>query len=279
MEHKTHTWVSPQGHNIFFQAWLPENDVKAIVLMVHGLGEHSGRYQHVAEYFGKHQIAFFALDHLGHGKSSLKKGHIPSYEIVYEYIDSLYQYASQTIPNVPVFMYGHSMGGNIVIAYALEHKDNSPFKGFIVTSPGLGVGEPIPPAKLAMAKVLSAVLPSITMDNGLDLQNLSHDQDVIKAYQDDPLVHPMISARLAMNMLSKGEWAVENAGLLAKPMYLGQGSADHIVNPPSTVKFAENAPKDLVTFKMYEGLFHEIHNEPQKEELFADILSWLHDHI
>ncbi len=268
-------WVNPNGEELHFQYWLPADKPKASIVLIHGLGEHCNRYAHVAEFFNQHAIAVFALDHLGHGNSSGKRGHIPSFETVNEYIAALIQLAVETVPEAPVILYGHSMGGNMVLYYALSQTENLNIQGVISTSPGLGVGEPIPPVKLAAAKVLNVLMPSMTMDNGLDVENLSHNPPVIEAYKDDPLVHPMVSTRLAMELINKGDWIIQHASQFPLPLFLALGSKDHIVDAQKVIQFAEKAPPESTTFRVFEGLYHELHNEPQQEALLNDLLSWI----
>lgn len=268
-------WTHPSGDKLHFQYWLPEQKAKASIVLIHGLGEHCDRYNHVAEFFTKHQIAFFALDHLGHGNSSGKRGHIPSFKIVNDYINALINLAKEKLPEIPVLLYGHSMGGNMVLNYALKEKNNLNIKGVIATSPALGVGEPIPPVKMAAAKVLTRIMPSLTMDNGLDTENLSHSKEVIQAYKNDPRVHPMISSRLAMELITAGDWILTQADQFPLPLFLAQGSKDHIVNAQKTIEFANKAPDHTTTFQLYEGLFHELHNEPEQEIVLNDMLTWI----
>ncbi|MAT43153.1 MAG: hypothetical protein CL609_12490 [Anaerolineaceae bacterium] len=279
MNLKIQKWVNPNGEELHFQYWLPEQKTKASIVLIHGLGEHCNRYEHVAQFFNDHDIAVFALDHLGHGKSSGKRGHIPSFKTVNEYISALIKLAKETVKDVPIILYGHSMGGNMVLYYTLSNQENLQIKGVISTSPGLGVGEPIPPLKLTLAKVMNVLLPSMTLDNGLDVENLSHDSEVIQAYKDDPLVHPMISTRLAMELINKGDWILNHADQFPLPLFLALGEKDHIVDAQKVIEFAEKAPKDKTTFHLFEGLYHELHNEPQQEAVLNDMLTWIENLI
>lgn len=272
---KIQKWVNPNGEELHFQYWLSDQKTKASIVLIHGLGEHCNRYEHVADFFNAHGISVFALDHLGHGNSSGKRGHIPSFDTVNEYILALIQLAKDTIPDVPIILYGHSMGGNMVLYYAISNKNNLTISGVIATSPGLGVGEPIPPVKLAAAKVLNVLMPSMTMDNGLDVNNLSHKAEVVQAYKDDPLVHPMVSTRLAMELINKGDWIIDHADQFPLPLFLALGGKDHIVDAQKVIQFADKAPKETTTFHLFEGLYHELHNEPQQKAVLNDMLTWI----
>lgn len=267
------TWKSSDGDSLYSQKWISGDSPKAIIVIVHGLGEHIGRYHHVADYFIKMNISLYGFDLRGHGKSSGKRGHIASNHIYFSDIDTMINLAKKDFPGIPIFIYGHSLGGNMILNYSLKMKPD--IRGVICTSPGLAVGEPVPPVKLFLAKILKSLLPSMTMDNGLDVNNLSHDPEIIQKYKDDPLVHPMISAKLAMDMFANGEWVLENAEDFQLPLLLMAGSEDHIVNLEVIKQFAKKVPGEYITFEIFEGFFHEIHNEYEKENVFQIIFSWI----
>jgi alpha-beta hydrolase superfamily lysophospholipase len=269
-------WKTNEGEKMFSQKWLTDVQTKAVVVLVHGLGEHIGRYNHVAKFLNQNQISVYGFDHRGHGKSSGKRGHIGSNQFFMSDIDHMIAEAKKENPEIPIFIYGHSLGGNMVLYYALSKKPA--IKGVIATSPGLGTGEPVPPAKLLAAKILKTLVPAMTMDNGLDVNNLSHNPQVIKDYQEDPLVHPMISAKLATLMFSNGDWIIENASKFNLPLLLLQGEKDHIVSLEKTKLFAEKVPASLITFKIFPGLYHEMHNEYEQDQVLSYILEWINQH-
>ena len=266
-------WKTKEGEIIYSQKWLSDANVKAVIVLVHGLGEHIGRYNYVAEFFNQNQISVYGFDHRGHGKSSGKRGHIGSNQFFMDDIETMINIAKKDNPDLPIFLYGHSLGGNMVLYYSLFKQPS--IKGVIATSPGLGTGEPVPPVKLFAAKILKTILPSMTMNNGLDVNNLSHNPQVIKDYQEDPLVHPMISAKLAMLMFENGDWIIENARKFNLPLLLLQGGKDHIVDLNKTKQFAANVPASVITFKIFPELFHEMHNEYEKDQVLNFILDWI----
>ena len=270
-------WDTKDGEKIFSQKWLPDGPVRAVIIIVHGLGEHIGRYNHVAKFFNQNQISVYGFDHRGHGKSTGKRGHIGSNQLFMSDIESMISLAREDYPDLPIFLYGHSLGGNMVLYYSLFKQPA--IKGVIATSPGLGTGEPIPPVKLFAANVLKTILPSMTMNNGLDVNNLSHNPQVIKDYQEDPLVHPMISAKLAMLMFSNGDWIIENASKFNLLLLLLQGGKDHIVNLDKTKQFASKVPDSLITFKIFPELYHELHNEYEQDQVLNFILDWIRLHL
>lgn len=276
MQRSERTTALPTGQKIALYEWRPQTP-KAVVLLVHGLGEHAGRYEHVAKAFTDHGYALVGFDHPGHGKSEGVRGHIASYATVTDFITRLLSEMAGSYPGLPQFLYGHSMGGNIGLYYLLTCHPQ--LAGAIITSPGLGTADPVPAWKTLMGKVLYNVLPAMQMDNGLLLSGLAHDAAVIQAYKADPLVHGKISVRLGIEMLSNGKEIVAHAAQFPPiPLLLMQGSADPIVSPQVTDQFAKAFRGDL-TYKVWDGLYHELHNEPQQTAVIATMVDWLDAHV
>jgi alpha-beta hydrolase superfamily lysophospholipase len=221
-------------------------------------------------------LAVIAFDLPGHGKSEGKRGH-SSFKDIDQEIDHLLAEGNQRFPGKPCFLYGHSLGGELVLHYLLTCKPI--LKGALVTSPGIAPGTPLPGVKMVLVKWLNSLAPSMTMQNGLDLNNLSHDTRVIDAYKHDPLVHGMISARLGYDLIQQGAWILEHASEVYLPMLLVQGTADHLVSVEATRTFASRAPASQVTFKQWEGLYHETHNELEKQQVIAYNLDWILKHL
>lgn len=269
------SWKNPEGHLLFAKDWKPEGEVRGAVALVHGLGEHIGRYQPVAELLNAAGYSVIGFDLPGHGQSEGKRGHA-SYDTIGKEIDHLLQEVRQRYPGKPMFLYGHSLGGALVLYYVLQYRPT--LCGVVVTSPGLASDAPMPASKLFMARLLARIAPSFTMKNGLDLQNLSHDPQIMQAYQQDPLVHPMISARLGIDLLTKGQWMIEHAAEFPAPLLLEQGSDDHLVSPKATAAFAKNVPADKITYKVWDGLYHETHNEQDKAQVIRYMIDWLDQH-
>lgn len=266
------SWKNARNVNIFVREWAPDGETRAAVGLIHGLGEHTGRYQQAAGRLTAAGYALMGPDLPGHGRSGGPRG-FTSFDEISGEIDHLLTEIRQRYPEKPVFLYGHSMGGAAVLDYVLRRRPA--LRGAIVTSPGLAAGESVAAAKVFLAKVMARVMPAFSMSNGLDRNNLSHDQAVIEAYQRDPLVHDRISARLGFDILTRGEGLIEQAKDFPVPLLLMQGSADHIVSAAAVSRFAAAVPPDKLTFQMWEGLYHELHNEPQNEQVFQTILNWL----
>lgn len=275
MTHTEFSIKTTDGTTLFAQQWLPDGAIRASINLVHGLGEHSGRYTHVAEAFNQKGFVVSAIDLRGHGRTQGPRGHIPSYATAANDIIQLITQSATLFPGTPQFLYGHSLGGALVLFTSLYHKPA--VNGVIATSPGLDPGE-VPPAKLLAARVLSRLAPSFAMKNGLDVTNLSHDQAVITAYQTDPLVHPLISTRLGFELLTNGRQMMDFKGQFPYPLLLLQGAQDRLVNPLANQRFAAQLTGD-VTFKMFPEGYHELHNEPWKTDVLAVMTEWLEEKL
>ena len=271
MTHTEFSLKTSDGMKLFAQQWLPQGEVCASINLIHGLGEHSGRYSHVANAFNQVGFAVTAIDLRGHGKTGGVRGHIPSYATAAMDINHLVDETTSLFPGIPQFLYGHSLGGALVLFTSLFH--NPKIKGTIATSPGLDPGA-VPPVKLLAARLLSKLAPSFAMNNGLDVSNLSHDQAVIDAYQRDPLVHPMISSRLGYELITNGRRIADYQGEFPFPLLILQGAKDRLVNPTTNQRFASQLAGST-TFKMFSEGFHELHNEPWKDDVINLMIDWI----
>jgi len=272
MKHTEFKLKTFDGLSLFGQNWQPENHPKAVIYLVHGMGEYSGRYVHVADRLTKAGYAIFAFDLRGHGQSSGPRGHTPSYEALMKDISSLLEVADKQFPQLPFFLYGHSLGGNLVLNYILRHQPQ--LKGVIVTDPWLRLAFEPPAFKVTLGKVMNKIWPSFSQSSGLDTKALSHDPHVVRAYENDPLVHDHISARMFIGIYQSGQWALEHASEFSLPLLLMQGGDDKIISVEAGREFADKI-KENCTLKIWDGLYHEIHNEPEKEEVFKYLIDWL----
>jgi acylglycerol lipase len=276
MEHKSYIKEIPGNGPIFFQSWLPSEKPKAIMILIHGFGEHSSRYgTHFAEFYTASRIGIFTFDLPGHGKTPGKRGHIANPFALLETIDLLIKQIKSEYPETPLFLYGHSFGGEILLWYTLVR--NPLLNGMIITSPLIGLKEATPPMKYFLAKLMDKIFPTFTMDNGLNSKYLSRDPEVVNAYNTDPLVHRKISARSGMMVMNRGQWILENAIDNKNKMLIMIGSDEGIVNKESVEKFYELCPS--ITYKVWPGLYHELHNEPEKDQIFDFSLKWLIQNI
>jgi acylglycerol lipase len=271
MKHQELEWKTRDGAKLFAQAWEPETEIVGVVCLVHGLGEHSGRYAHVAQYMTKAGYAVLGFDLRGHGRSEGKRGHIPSYDLAMEDIALLIEEAGRRWVGKPLFLYGHSLGGNFVINYAL--RCSSPVEGVISTSPVLGLDNP-PRLKMMLGKLLYKVAPTFTMPNGLDVTGLARDEKVVAEYKADPLIHDQVSAALGLGFLEAGDWAMERAEELKKPLLLIHGDEDRLTSCYRSEQFARRAPGNA-TFKKWAGGYHELHNDFEQQALLTTVREWM----
>ena len=255
--------------------WVPEN-VERVLLLVHGLGEHIGRYQHVAGYFNARNTAVLGTDARGHGKSDGKRGHALNYDVLMADVKLSVENATNQFPGVPIIIYGHSMGGNLVANYILRH-DSQPFAGAILSSTWFKLAFEPPAFKVALGKLMSGIYPAFTQDNELDANDLSRDPAVVRAYEDDPLVHSKISASMFFHVYEAGYWALENADKLNIPVLVTHGSIDKLTSAEASKEFADKAGANA-TFQIWEGMPHEPHNDPEKEKVLECWNSWIVEH-
>lgn len=270
MTHKEFTF-NIYKTDFFGQYWQPKK-AKAVVVLVHGMGEHSTRYTtSVVPKLVENDFSVVSFDHFGHGKTKGKRGHNPSFEAVLDSITEVINKANELHPNLPVFLYGHSMGGNAVINYSLRIKNS--LTGVVATSPFLRLAFQPPAIKLAVGKLLQKIVPSLTMGNELNANDISRIQEEVTTYVNDPLVHNKISPNFSLTFIDSGEWAIENAFKLNIPIFLLHGTKDKIIDYKGSKSFANNSKQ--ATLKLYEGGYHELHNDLCKEEMLQDVVNWL----
>lgn len=272
MTHKELTWNTDDGIQIFGQYWTPENEnIKAVICLVHGFGEHSSRYAHVADFFTKNNYALLTCDLRGHGKSKGARGHTTSYDALLNDVDILLGKAETLFPNTKKILYGHSMGGGIVANFILRRKSN--IVGAILSSPFFKTAFEPPKIKIMAGKLFENLLPSLSLPSGLDASAISRDQKVVDKYTKDPLVHGKISAKMGMVLIDNGQWALDNASKLDIPVLMFHGTDDQLTSHNASESFANNAG-EKIKFVSYPGLFHETHNEPEKSSVFAEMLQF-----
>lgn len=264
-------WQSRDRLQMYARGWAP-SEPRAVVVLVHGHGEHINRYNHVAQALAGANYALLGFDLRGHGQSAGQRGHIPTYQSLMDDITDFIAEARKRYPALPVFLYGHSMGGNQVINYALRSPGS--LKGVIATGPWLKLAFTPPAAQVMLAKLLNGIAPSFSLASGLDQNSLSRDSQVVAKYAADPFVHDKISVRLYTGMYNQGFWALEHASELKIPMLLMHGSGDKITSAPASQEFARMAG-DKVSLRIWDGFYHEIHNEPENNKVLEAMVSWL----
>ncbi len=249
----------------------PGENTRAVVLLVHGLGEHVQRYNYWAGLFKKEGIGFVGVDLPGHGRSEGRRGNIASFKVLDEMLDILINSCRQTFPGIPLYIYGHSLGGGIVLNYLV--RKNPRLKGAIVTSPWLRLSFEPSKSKVMLASVMRFILPGLTQPSGLIVSDISHDAAEVEKYKNDTLNHGKISVSLFHSTVTAAAYTLEHAADLKINTLLLHGSDDRITSPDGSRLFASGNPR--VELKIWDGGFHELHNEPFKEDVFKYILSWI----
>lgn len=277
MRHEEGTFQGVRGVEIYYQVWLPDGEPKAVLLIVHGLGEHSGRYGNVVHHFVPLGYAAYGLDHLGHGRSAGRREYV---ERIEDYTATLKTYCDMIRgwqPGKPIFLVGHSMGGLIGSLYLLDHQAD--LAGAVISAPAVKVPVSISPLTVAMGKVLSTVSPTFGV-LGLELAGLSRDPAVVQAYVSDPLVYTgKTTARLSAEMLRGMKRVEGEAAAITLPILLLQGSADRLVDPGGAPMLHEKVRSADKTLKVYDGFYHEVFNEPERAEVLHDVEVWLAAHL
>lgn len=264
-------WKSRDGLKMYARRWTPESPSKAIFCLLHGHGEHINRYNHVGEAFTRAGYILQGYDLRGHGQSGGPRGHTPSYDHLLNDIDDFLAEVRKQNPGLPVFLYGHSMGGNQVANYTLRFPEE--LSGVILSSPWLRLAFASTALRLALAKLMNVLIPSYFQHSGLDAATISRDPAVMNAYITDPLVHDHITARLFSVIHANGLAAIELADTLKIPVLLMHGSADRLTSMQASQEFAAKAGS-LVTLRIWDGFYHELHNEPEKADVLRVMTDW-----
>ena len=270
---------APDGCKIFLRMHNADNE-RARLVLAHGLGEHSGRYQNLVDPLLSSGISFWAPDHRGHGQSDGQRGHITAFD---QYINDLLETmnrARETLPaSSPLFLMGHSMGGLIALRFAQQFPQLA--SGVVVSSPALGLTVKVPAIKGLLGKVMSSLWPGLSLGNELDATKISHDPQVITAYMDDPLVHDRVSARWFTEFLNAMAKAHQQAGALVAPLLMQLAGDDHLTDSNAARAFFDGLALEDKTLHWYDNLYHEIYNEPldQRSPIIDTLINWLDTHM
>lgn len=270
-------WKTTDGLQIYGRYWAPDDNIKGVVCLVHGMGEHCSRYAHVGKLLVEQGIALISFDQRGHGKSEGKRGHTPSYELLMQSIDDLLAKAAEYFPQTPIVLYGHSMGGNLVLNYVLKRKPQ--IKGVIASSPWLRLAFEPPAIQVKLGEIVNKILPAFTQSTKLDASTISRIPEEVKKYKDDPLVHDKISTMFFISVKTQGEWALANASKLRLPLLIFHGTGDLLTSYTASKEFVDNTSKEDVTLKLFDGAYHEIHNDLNQKDLFDLVTRWLDSHF
>lgn len=267
------------GVRLHYRCWDVPSP-RAVVVIAHGLGEHCGRYEELAQDFARAGLSTYAFDHRGHGRSDGRRGHVRRFT---RYVHDFERFRRRVVgavgSDVPLVFLGHSMGGLILIRYLQEYPA-VPAAGAILSAPALGVSIDVPRWKIQLARILYYAAPALPMSTGLDPQYLTHDQEVVEAYERDPLVHDRITPRLYGEMTREFETAFQKARRIRVPILILVPSGDRIARPDQMQRLAAVLDGgDRVRVMTFPNFYHEVLNETARSSVIADLLGWIEHRI
>lgn len=279
MKHLESNFEGAKKIKIYYQAWLPDKPPKAIVQVVHGFAEHSGRYMNIVNQLVPLGYAIYADDHRGHGKSEGVINYVDSFDQFVEDEKKLYDIIKENHPKLPIFLLGHSMGSLIALLFTKKYENL--LKGLILSGTGLSLVGKISSLLRFMIKIASKIAPKSKINQKLDPNMLTHDPEVVKAYIKDPLVHyKIITAKLGYELLNNARAVSTFVGTFKVPLLIQCGSEDQLVKgSEAELKSAFKMSDQEIHF--YEGLYHEVYNETENErkKVLKDLSNWLEKHI
>lgn len=278
-EHETGELTAIDGVRLFRQSWIPEVQDRAVVILVHGLSEHSDRYIHFVEHLLQQQFAMETFDLRGHGRSEIpvKPTYVNQFEEHQEDLDLFQALVKDRHPHVPIFLFGHSMGGSIAAKLLIERQLQ--FAGLILSSAGLKIGESTPGWLIKLSGILSSLVPGLATRR-LSPERLTRDQEVVQQIKADPMYYSQgIPARTGAELLRAMTKIQSGAEKIRLPLLVMHGGADTVTSVAGSQSFYEKASSDDKTLKIYENAYHEILNEPEKEQVMQDITRWINERL
>ncbi len=277
MEHREGKFRGYGNLDLYYQCWLPPANPKAVLLVVHGLAEHSGRYANLVDYFVPKGYAVYGFDQRGHGRSEGLRCYVGRFSEYVQDLDTFIGMIRNEYEQAKIFPVGHSMGATIAVAYAVRYQDR--LAGLLLSGAALKIDSTVSPALMAMAKVLSLLLPK-TGTTVLDASTLSRDRAVVDGYVNDPLVYRgKIRARLGAELIKITRELPSAIPEIKLPVLIMHGADDRLSDPEGSRMLFERVGSEDRTLKLYEGFYHEIFNEPEREQVFRDIGAWLAAHV
>jgi acylglycerol lipase len=276
-QHETFHFTGLAGYNIFCQSWHPEGDPRAALLIVHGYAEHSGRYRHMAEHLAGLGYAVYALDHRGHGQSEGVRADVVRFEDYLTDLKTFLDMVKEREPGRQVFLIGHSMGGAIVTLFAARH--GAEFDGLITSGAGVKLGGDVSPWLVRMSKTIASLAPRLPTV-AMEVEAVSRDPKVVARYRSDPLNYlDKVRARMGVQLLRGAELALSELPNIALPVLILHGTADRLADPAGSQMIYDGVSSTDKTLKLYDDLYHEVFNEPERERVFADVAAWLEAHV
>jgi alpha-beta hydrolase superfamily lysophospholipase len=254
MNHQEGFFRNAQNLQIYHQSWLPEDEPTAVLMLIHGLAEHSGRYSNVVNHFVPMGYAIYSHDHIGHGKSEGTRLYVERFQDFLNPLKTYYEMIASRHPGKPIFLAGHSMGGLISATYLLDHQDS--FTGAILSGPSVKAPDHISPAIITAGKFLSKVIPKFGLMQ-LESDGISRDPAVVQAYIRDPLVSTRkMTARLAAELLNAMNRIALEANKISLPILIVHGGSDKLVEPEGSRLFYNRIQSTDKTIRIYDGLYH-----------------------
>ncbi|MBL7226248.1 MAG: alpha/beta hydrolase [Desulfobacteraceae bacterium] len=273
MKHQEGNFKGIRGLRIYYQCWLPENEPKAVLLIVHGLAEHSGRYMNVVNHFVPLGYAIYGIDHIGHGKSDGSRVYVRRFEDFTDTLKTFSDMIRDWQPEKSILLVGHSMGGLISSIYLLDHQDE--LSGAVLSGPSVKVPDNISSATILVAQLFSTLMPRLGLI-ALEAEGVSRDPAVVQAYLNDPLVYTgKTTARLAAELLKAMKRVAVDASKITLPILIVQGGEDRLVDPDGAQMLHDTVGSVDKTLKIYDGLYHEVFNEPEHLKVLGDVEAWL----
>ncbi|MEP5766646.1 MAG: lysophospholipase [Halieaceae bacterium] len=277
MEHREGSFGGADSADIYYQSWSPQRVPRALIVLVHGAAEHSGRYRRFAEHFVQRGYAVAALDHVGHGRSMGTPGYVRRFS---DYVDSLDQFCQlldEEFTGVPKILLGHSMGGLISCCYLLQAQDR--FAGCVLSGPAIKTELEPPFWQFFLIRMFSLLVPKMGALQ-LDADGVSRDPIEVEKYRNDPLVYTgKLSARKVSELFAAMQLVQQEAGKITLPLLLLHGAADSLAAPSGSQFLFDHVGSTDKTLKIYPELYHEIFNEPERLEVFADVQDWLDQRV
>lgn len=274
--HDTGEFSGELGVRIFYQRWVPDRP-KGVLVVAHGGAEHSGRYTHLAERFSGKGYAVYALDHRGLGRSGGVRGDVEKFEYYLDDLETFVKIASSQYPEAKLFLLGHSIGGLLVLGCAARNSRVA--SGVVASSPCLDLSMKVPPVKAALGRFLARVNPTLALDNGIPSDGISRDKEVVAAYNRDPLRYGKVTTRFFVELTRGMEMVRGMAKSLKMPSLIMQAGDDKLVSKEATRKFFDEIEFQDKEFKLWDGLYHELFNEPEKEQVFELVETWIEKRI
>ncbi len=277
MKHDQGTFTGVGGLSLFYQSWQPDQAAQAVLVIVHGAGDHSGRYSRVVQPMLENDIAVYAFDMRGYGRSEGRRGHINAWAEYHDDLQAFLSLVTAQQPRLPVFAFGYSLGAQVLLEYALRSPDG--LSGVLLSGTPIepaGVGSPL---QIKLARVLSRYWPTFSISLNLDIKGVTRDMEVLEELLQDPLHHDRVTARWGTEAMQTADWVSSHADQLCLPVFFIHGESDPFNLPAGVQRYYEQVPISDKAIKIYPGCMHETHNDLDSQLVINDMLAWLISHI